>query len=35
MYNEGAQEFVVEQGLYYPTATNYGYICTGKPLYLS
>ncbi|XP_058201719.1 YTH domain-containing protein ECT4-like [Rhododendron vialii] len=29
MYNEGAQEFVVEQGLYYPTATNYGYICTG------
>jgi len=29
MYNEGAHEFVVEQGLYYPTATNYGYICTG------
>ncbi|XAR49739.1 hypothetical protein NMG60_11033027 [Bertholletia excelsa] len=29
MYNEGAPEFVVEQGLYYPTATNYGYICTG------
>ncbi|KAM7484926.1 hypothetical protein LguiA_000935 [Lonicera macranthoides] len=29
MYNEGAPEFVVEQGLYYPTATNYGYFCTG------
>ncbi|XP_028120484.1 YTH domain-containing protein ECT4 isoform X1 [Camellia sinensis] len=29
MYKEGAPEFVVEQGLYYPTATNYGYICTG------
>ncbi|XP_057485233.1 YTH domain-containing protein ECT4-like isoform X1 [Actinidia eriantha] len=29
MYNQGAPEFVVEQGLYYPTATNYGYICTG------
>ncbi|CAK9163238.1 unnamed protein product [Ilex paraguariensis] len=29
MYNEGAPEFVVDQGLYYPTATNYGYICTG------
>ncbi|KAL2464511.1 evolutionarily conserved C-terminal region 7 [Forsythia ovata] len=28
MYNEGAPEFVVNQGLYYPTATNYGYICT-------
>lgn len=30
MYNEGASEFVVDQGLYYPTATNYGYYCTGK-----
>ncbi|XP_059455425.1 YTH domain-containing protein ECT4-like [Corylus avellana] len=29
MYNEGASEFVVDQGLYYPTATNYGYYCTG------
>ncbi|KAL2459374.1 evolutionarily conserved C-terminal region 7 [Forsythia ovata] len=29
MYNEGAPEFIVDQGLYYPTATNYGYICTG------
>ncbi|XP_057959027.1 YTH domain-containing protein ECT4 [Malania oleifera] len=29
MYNEGAPEFVVEQGLYYPHATNYGYYCTG------
>ncbi|KAI7979073.1 hypothetical protein LOK49_Contig524G00001 [Camellia lanceoleosa] len=29
MYKEGAPKFVVEQGLYYPTATNYGYICTG------
>ncbi|KAI7994588.1 YTH domain-containing protein ECT2 [Camellia lanceoleosa] len=29
MYKEGALEFVVEQGLYYPTATNYGYICIG------
>ncbi|XP_052207540.1 YTH domain-containing protein ECT4 [Diospyros lotus] len=29
MYNEGAPELVVEQGFYYPTATNYGYICTG------
>ncbi|XP_059632002.1 YTH domain-containing protein ECT4-like isoform X1 [Cornus florida] len=28
MYNKGAQEFVFEQG-FYPTATNYGYICTG------
>lgn len=28
MYNEGASEFI-EQGLYYPTATNYGYYCTG------
>ncbi|KAF5464836.1 hypothetical protein F2P56_014885 [Juglans regia] len=29
MYNEGAPEFVVDQGLYYPAATNYGYYCTG------
>lgn len=29
MYNEGVPEFVVDQGMYYPTATNYGYICTG------
>ncbi|KAL3505573.1 hypothetical protein ACH5RR_030955 [Cinchona calisaya] len=29
MYNEPAQEFAIDQGLYYPTATNYGYICTG------
>ncbi|KAL7220905.1 hypothetical protein ACSBR2_013732 [Camellia fascicularis] len=29
MYTEGAPEFIVEQGLYYPTATNYGYVCTG------
>ncbi|XP_012084160.1 YTH domain-containing protein ECT4 isoform X2 [Jatropha curcas] len=29
MYNEGAPEFFVDQGLYYPTATNYGYYCTG------
>ncbi|GFZ11587.1 evolutionarily conserved C-terminal region 6 [Actinidia rufa] len=29
MYNEGAPEFVLEQGLYYPPTTNYGYNCTG------
>lgn len=29
MYNEGAPEYVVDQGLYYPTATDYGYYCTG------
>ncbi|KAI3687043.1 hypothetical protein L1987_80733 [Smallanthus sonchifolius] len=29
MYNEGASEFVVDQGMYYPSATSYGYICTG------
>ncbi|XP_048321340.2 YTH domain-containing protein ECT4 isoform X1 [Ziziphus jujuba] len=29
MYSEGTPEFVVDQGLYYPTATNYGYYCTG------
>ncbi|KAJ1418694.1 YTH domain [Sesbania bispinosa] len=28
MFNEGAPEFVVDQNLYYPTATNYGYYCT-------
>lgn len=30
MYNEGTPEFVVDQGMYYPSATNYGYICTGN-----
>ncbi|XP_058000835.1 YTH domain-containing protein ECT3 isoform X2 [Hevea brasiliensis] len=30
MYNEGSPEFFVDQGLYYPTATNYGYYCTGS-----
>ncbi|KAK7329617.1 hypothetical protein VNO77_23787 [Canavalia gladiata] len=29
MINEGAPEFVVDQNLYYPAATNYGYYCTG------
>ncbi|KAL3626643.1 isoform X1 [Castilleja foliolosa] len=29
MYNEGVMDYHVDQGLYYPTATNYGYICTG------
>ncbi|XVF38943.1 hypothetical protein REPUB_Repub20aG0146200 [Reevesia pubescens] len=29
MYREGAPEFVIDQGMYYPTATNYGYYCTG------
>ncbi|XP_059280852.1 YTH domain-containing protein ECT3 isoform X2 [Lycium ferocissimum] len=29
MFNEGVPEFVVDQGLYYPTTTNYGYLCTG------
>ncbi|XP_061370462.1 YTH domain-containing protein ECT2-like [Gastrolobium bilobum] len=29
MINEGATEFVVDQNLYYPAATNYGYYCTG------
>ncbi|KAJ1403034.1 YTH domain [Sesbania bispinosa] len=28
MFNEGAPEFVVDQNLYYPAATNYGYYCT-------
>ncbi|XP_020230198.1 YTH domain-containing protein ECT2 [Cajanus cajan] len=29
MFNEGAPDFVVDQNLYYPAATNYGYYCTG------
>ncbi|XP_015574750.1 YTH domain-containing protein ECT4 isoform X1 [Ricinus communis] len=29
MYNEGAPEFFLDQGLYYPTAANFGYYCTG------
>ncbi|KAF8392735.1 hypothetical protein HHK36_023084 [Tetracentron sinense] len=29
---EGAPEFVVDQGLYYPTSTNYGYYGTGFEL---
>ncbi|XP_057416639.1 YTH domain-containing protein ECT4 [Lotus japonicus] len=29
MFNEGAPEFVVDQNLYYPAATNYEYYCTG------
>ncbi|KAK7246220.1 hypothetical protein RIF29_41080 [Crotalaria pallida] len=29
MLNEGAPEFVVDQNLYYPAATSYGYYCTG------
>ncbi|XP_022721891.1 uncharacterized protein LOC111279211 [Durio zibethinus] len=29
MYQEGAPEYVIDQGMYYPTATNYGYYCTG------
>lgn len=29
MYNEGVPEFVVDQNMYYPAATNYGYYCTG------
>ncbi|KAK1407761.1 hypothetical protein QVD17_39387 [Tagetes erecta] len=29
MYNEAPPEFVVDQGMYYPSATSYGYICTG------
>lgn len=32
MYNEGAPDSAVQQGLYYPIATNYGYICTGNIL---
>jgi hypothetical protein len=30
MFNEGALEFVVDQNMYYPAPTNYGYYCTGK-----
>ena len=30
MYNEGVPEFVVDQNMYYPAATNYGFYCTGK-----
>ncbi|KAG6575149.1 YTH domain-containing protein ECT2, partial [Cucurbita argyrosperma subsp. sororia] len=30
MYSEGATpEFIFDQGVYYPTAANYGYYCTG------
>uniref|UniRef100_A0A7N0T6Y9 YTH domain-containing family protein n=2 Tax=Kalanchoe fedtschenkoi TaxID=63787 RepID=A0A7N0T6Y9_KALFE len=29
MYNEGAPEFVVDHGMYYPTTASYGYYCTG------
>ncbi|XP_071701967.1 uncharacterized protein [Rutidosis leptorrhynchoides] len=29
MYNEVAPEYLLDQGMYYPSATNYGYICTG------
>ncbi|KAB5544609.1 hypothetical protein DKX38_012721 [Salix brachista] len=29
MYNEGNNEFVAGQGLFYPAATEYGYYCTG------
>lgn len=29
MYQEGLPEFGVDQGLYYPAATDYGYYCTG------
>ncbi|KAL5157992.1 YTH domain-containing family protein 2 [Glycine soja] len=29
MINEGAPEFFVDQNLYYPAATNYGYYCSG------
>ncbi|KAL0388930.1 UNVERIFIED_CONTAM: YTH domain-containing protein ECT3 [Sesamum radiatum] len=28
MYNEGTPDYFLDQGLYYPTATSYGYICT-------
>ncbi|KAL0414867.1 UNVERIFIED_CONTAM: YTH domain-containing protein ECT2 [Sesamum radiatum] len=28
-YNEGTPDYFLDQGLYYPTATSYGYICTG------
>ncbi|CAH9129572.1 unnamed protein product [Cuscuta epithymum] len=29
MYSEGVPEFVIDQSMYYPTGTNYGYFCTG------
>ncbi|CAJ1963087.1 unnamed protein product [Sphenostylis stenocarpa] len=29
MTNEGAPEFFVDQNMYFPAATNYGYYCTG------
>lgn len=29
MYSEGVPEFVIDQSLYYPSGTNYGYFCTG------
>ncbi|XP_057809789.1 YTH domain-containing protein ECT4 isoform X2 [Salvia miltiorrhiza] len=29
MYNEGAPDYIIDQGLYYPTGNSYGYICTG------
>lgn len=29
MFNEGAPEFVVDQSMYYPAPTNYGFYCTG------
>ncbi|KAG6764026.1 hypothetical protein POTOM_031479 [Populus tomentosa] len=29
MYSEGTPEFVADQGLFYPAATEYGYYCTG------
>lgn len=31
MNSEGAPEYFVDQGLYYPTPTNYGYYSTGQP----
>ncbi|GAB4825619.1 YT521-B-like domain [Ancistrocladus abbreviatus] len=30
MSGDGAPEFVVDPGMYYPTATNYAYYCTGN-----
>ncbi|KAL6548175.1 YT521-B-like domain [Orobanche gracilis] len=29
MYTDAVPEYLVNQGLYYPAATNYGYVCTG------
>ncbi|KAE8683375.1 YTH domain-containing family protein 1 [Hibiscus syriacus] len=29
MYQEGVPEIVIDQEMYYPTDTNYGYYCTG------